>query len=149
MYDELYHYGVKGMKWGVRKKAHNSSNRSRKKEIKKEYYKTPEGRIKKATIIGDIKNIKLSSVDKNVIKKGRNFMQSQNIQQQINQRFMDQSMQEATRASINAVNQAAQINQRFMDQSMQEATRASINAANQAASLAMTGGMNPFMFGMM
>ena len=38
---ELYHYGVKGMKWGVRKEVYNSSSRSRKKEIRKEYYKTP------------------------------------------------------------------------------------------------------------
>ena len=94
--NELYHYGVKGMKWGVRKEVYNSSSRSRKKEIRKEYYKTPEGRIKKATTIGTIlggplagiiagsitarkiekevgaiKNIKLSSVDNKVIEKGR------------------------------------------------------------------------------
>ena len=94
--NELYHYGVKGMKWGVRKEVYNSSSRSRKKEIRKEYYKTPEGRIKKATTIGTIlggplvgivagsitarkiekevgaiKNNKLSSVDNKVIEKGR------------------------------------------------------------------------------
>ena len=94
--NELYHYGVKGMKWGVRKEVYNSSSRSRKKEIRKEYYKTPEGRIKKATTIGTIlggplagmvagsittrkidkeinaiKNNKLSSVDNKVIEKGK------------------------------------------------------------------------------
>ena len=94
--NELYHYGIKGMKWGVRKEVYNSSSRSRKKEIRKEYYKTPEGRIKKATTIGTIlggplagiiagsitarkiekevnaiKNNKLSSVDNKVIEKGR------------------------------------------------------------------------------
>ena len=94
--NELYHYGVKGMKWGVRKEVYNSSSRSRKKEIRKEYYKTPEGRIKKATTIGTIlggplvgivagsitarkiekevdaiKNNKLSSVDNKVIENGR------------------------------------------------------------------------------
>ena len=93
---ELYHYGVKGMKWGVRKEVYNSSSRSRKKEIRKEYYKTPEGRIKKATTmgtilggplagivagsitarkiekeVGAIKNNKLSSVDNKVIEKGK------------------------------------------------------------------------------
>ena len=94
--NELYHYGVLGMKWGVRKEVYNSSSRSRKKEIRKKYYKTPEGRIKKATTIGTIlggplagiiagsitarkiekevgaiKNNKLSSVDNKVIEKGR------------------------------------------------------------------------------
>ena len=94
--DELYHYGVKGMKWGVRKDVYKSSSRSRKREIRKEYYKTPEGQIKKATTIGTMlggplvgviagsitarkvrkkvdtmKNDKLSSVDKSTIKKGK------------------------------------------------------------------------------
>ena len=92
----LAHYGVKGMKWGVRKEVYNSSSRSRKKEIRKEYYRTPEGRVKKATTIGTVlggplagivagsitarkiekevdatKNNKLSSVDNKVIEKGR------------------------------------------------------------------------------
>ena len=94
--DDLMHYGVKGMKWGVRKEVYNSSSRSRKKEIRKEYYRTPEGRIKKATTIGTalggplvgvvagsitarkiekelgaIKNNKLSSVNNKVIENGR------------------------------------------------------------------------------
>ena len=94
--NELYHYGILGMKWGVRKEVYNSSSRSRKKEIRKEYYKTPEGRTKKATTIGTIgggplggivagsitarkiekevgaiKNNKLSSVNNKVIEKGR------------------------------------------------------------------------------
>ena len=94
--EDLMHYGVKGMKWGVRKEVYNSSSRSRKKEIRKEYYRTPEGRIKKATTIGTvlggplagmvagsitarkiekevgaIKHNKLSSVDNKVIEKGR------------------------------------------------------------------------------
>ena len=92
----LAHYGVKGMKWGVRKEVYNSSSRSRKKEIRKEYYKTPEGRIKRATTIGTIlagpfgaviagsiaakktdkavgaiKNNKLSSIDKKTKEKGK------------------------------------------------------------------------------
>ena len=94
--NELYHYGIKGMKWGVRKEVYNSSSKSRKKEIRKAYYKTPEARIKKATRIGTllggplvgilagsitarkiekevgaVKNDKLSSVDNKVIEKGK------------------------------------------------------------------------------
>ena len=94
--NELYHYGIKGMKWGVRKEVYNSSSRSRKKEIRKDYYKSPEGRIKRATRIGTllggplvgiaagsitamkiekevgaVKNDKLSSVDNKFIEKGK------------------------------------------------------------------------------
>lgn len=41
------------------------------------------------------------------------------------------------------------MNQNFINWSMQESTRAAINAGNMAASLSMTNGTNPFMFGMM
>ena len=33
--EDLMHYGIKGMKWGVRKEVYNSSSRSRKKRDKK------------------------------------------------------------------------------------------------------------------
>ena len=36
MNDELYHYGVKGMKWGVRKKNYNSSTMDQDRIIRKE-----------------------------------------------------------------------------------------------------------------
>ena len=34
---ELYHYGVKGMKWGVRKSEYKSMSRSQKKQTRKQY----------------------------------------------------------------------------------------------------------------
>lgn len=52
--DELCHYGVKGMKWGVRKSVYKSMNRQQRKETRKKYYKTPEGKITRATQIGTI-----------------------------------------------------------------------------------------------
>ena len=70
-------------------------------------------------MLNKVKDILKSSY----IRQGLDFMQRQNIQQQMDQQFIDWSAQESTRASI--------------------------NAANQAASLGMTGGTNPFMFGMM
>ena len=55
-YTEYYlaHHGVKGMKWGVRKSEYKTMNRNQRKETRKQYYKTPEGKIKKATTIGTI-----------------------------------------------------------------------------------------------
>ena len=35
--EELYHYGVKGMKWGVRKSEYKSMSRSEKKRTRKSY----------------------------------------------------------------------------------------------------------------
>ena len=61
--NELYHYGVKGMKWGVRKSDYKGMkygvrksdykgmNRQQRKETRQKYYKTPEGQIKRATRI--------------------------------------------------------------------------------------------------
>ena len=111
--DELKHYGVKGMKWGVHKSVYKSMNKQQRKAQRQKYKQTPEGRIKRAT------NNKI----KELAKKGEIFINN-------NPHLLDIPIQQA--------NQVA----------MQEATRASINASLQAASLSASGGMNPFMFGM-
>lgn len=81
---ELYHYGVPGMKWGIRKSVYKSMNRQQRKEIRKNYYKTPEGKVAKATTIGtilggpiggliagSIANKKINSISKKTIDKGK------------------------------------------------------------------------------
>lgn len=54
MNNELYHYGVKGMKWGVRKSEYRAMNRAQRKKQRQEYNKTPQGRIERATKIATI-----------------------------------------------------------------------------------------------
>ena len=50
--DELKHYGVKGMKWGVHKSVYKSMNKEQRKAQRQKYKQSPEGRIKRATNIG-------------------------------------------------------------------------------------------------
>ena len=55
--DELMHYGVKGMKWGVRKEDYNAMTRQQRKATRERYYQTDEGRQYKTTrntIVGTV-----------------------------------------------------------------------------------------------
>lgn len=40
---ELYHYGVKGMKWGVRKSVYKSMNRQQRKNARKKILQNTRG----------------------------------------------------------------------------------------------------------
>lgn len=84
MNNELYHYGVKGMKWGVRKSVYKSMNRQQRRETRKKYYETPEGKVVKATkigtllggplggvIAGSIASKKVNNIPKQKIEKGK------------------------------------------------------------------------------
>ena len=120
--NELYHYGIKGMKWGVRRYQNTGASKRRSKKISTGSEKTKER--KKITISKKVFNEKIKDINNATLNSGKTFL----TQHLLNQQFL---------------------NQQFTDWSMQEATRASINAANQAASLGISGGTNPFMFGMM
>lgn len=55
--NELYHYGVKGMKWGVRKDEYKAMTRKQRKKLQDDYFKTEAGsaaikRLNKNTTIG-------------------------------------------------------------------------------------------------
>ena len=129
--DELYHHGVKGMKWGVRKDRKTTlkgrvngtltDKNGKKHEYRKISKKQLENRLESLAVTQGLELRKLRQ--KELAKKGEIFINN-------NPHLLDIPIQQA--------NQVA----------MQEATRASINASLQAASLSASGGMNPFMFGM-
>lgn len=51
---ELCHYGVKGMKWGIRKEEYRAMNKQQRKAQREKYRRTPAGKIERATTIGTI-----------------------------------------------------------------------------------------------
>ena len=61
--DELYHYGVKGMKWGVKKSEYDSMSKDQKKKLRKEY-KQDEKWKKKTTSIRNYNKTWLDSYNK-------------------------------------------------------------------------------------
>lgn len=93
--NELYHYGVKGMKWGVRR---NSDQHGHKASTAKKR-KNNTNKVKAASKASFIK----------FIKRGSNFIQQDIMQQQMNQNFINWSTQESTRAAINAANRTASL----------------------------------------
>jgi hypothetical protein len=167
---ELYHYGVKGMKWGVRK--------DRKRYVVINGRKVPVTRFngqmetkemlahkpKNKDVFRDIHVMsKLKTKDdiqewsENEDAKIRDDLFYGKITKKEAQRRSD-LLASRTAYMLNAVNGRQFVNnnhimnlsvQQANQFAMEQATRASINASLQAASLGMSGGMNPFMFGMM
>lgn len=86
--DELYHYGVKGMKWGVKKSEYDSMSKGQKKKLRKEY-KQDEKWKKKTTSIRNYNktwldsynkfNSQLSDINKTIKKGSIEQMDSQYV----------------------------------------------------------------------
>lgn len=117
--ESLSHHGVKGMKWGVRKERPHSNNGSRRGKAPK----------------------KIKAVASRVSNSAKQF--KYDVKSGWNEGVAEARAQQAMQAVVQQWNMTmAQVQQNNF--AMQEAERAS----RQAASLSMSGGMNPFMFGM-
>ena len=159
--DELKHYGVKGMKWGVHKSVYKSMNKQQRKAQRQKYKQSPEGRIKRATNIGTVlggplggvianhlATKRINQLTKDDLDRGKQIVEKhKNTKIETNNKIKELAKKGEIFINNNPhlldipIQQANQV-------AMQEATRASINASLQAASLSASGGMNPFMFGM-
>ena len=72
MNNELYHYGVKGMKWGVRRYQNAGANKRRSKKVSTGSEKTKER--KKIAIFKKVSNEKIKDIDSSTLNRGRAFI---------------------------------------------------------------------------
>ena len=149
--NELYHHGIKGQKWGVRRfqyadgtltpagqKRYNSGQNGKNIGSMKIKEFVNSVRTQVTGIPSEAQNKARAEkylAEKNAKKK--NKLDDIKTQTNIGKSFVDSSVM-----MNNTIQQANQF-------AMEQANRAAINASLQAASLSMSGGMNPFMFGMM
>lgn len=82
--DELMHYGVPGMKWGVRKERYKAMNRHERKKTREKYYKTEEGKmykVKRNTIIGTVLAGPVVGIASGLITAKRNGLLQERVEQ--------------------------------------------------------------------
>lgn len=110
--DELTHYGVKGMKWGVRriKKTLRDPSKTQ-KEIQTKLDKSPK--LQKMArqadkmakdVFKDLFGDRYSDLDKKKIKRGLNFCSSSSLQNTMNMSMHNMMMQQSYTSHVMGVN---------------------------------------------
>lgn len=82
--NELYHYGIKGMKWGVRKEQYKAMNRHQRKATREKYYQTTEGKkykVSRNAIIGTVLGGPLVGVAAGLVTAKRNGLLQKRVSQ--------------------------------------------------------------------
>ena len=82
--DELKHYGVHGMKLGVRKERYKAMNRHERKKTREEYYRTEEGKqykVRRNTIIGTVLGGPVVGIASGLITAKRNGLLEKRVSQ--------------------------------------------------------------------
>ena len=152
--NELYHFGVKGMRWGHRKaRGHAGPGKyaTRKRQQlgnKKDLERLNKGEHLSVGLTKK-RQEKFDARDRNAIEKQINSTPNN---KETNIKYLKRKLKNSINKGETFVTQMnnndiaiSQMN----NWAIQEATRQSINASLMSASLSMSGGTNPFMFGMM
>lgn len=151
--NELYHFGVKGMKWGIRRYQNKDGSLTLEGKRRLKSYVNDDGSYtKKGLLVG---------FDRKVEKGIQRYIAGQKINNPFVREIVNQYKDMIDSMYINALKNKKKINadqvrygaQWAADNAIVSANEArrvtelATAASNRAASLSITGGTNPFLFG--